>query len=177
MNVLAFGASYHKASINKALASYTAGLFKDEHTIKILDLNQFEVPLFTVDREAETGHPKAVHAFIAQLEWADLIIISMAEHNGAYTAAFKNLFDWASRVKAKMFEGAKMFLLSTSPGGRGGQSVLELAKTRFPYHGAEILDTFSLPLFDENFDSEEGIKDEELQKTLIKKIKFIKTQF
>ncbi|MBV8251422.1 MAG: NAD(P)H-dependent oxidoreductase [Chitinophaga sp.] len=156
MKIVAFGASYSKNSINKKLAIYAASFFKKSE-IEILDLNDYLLPLFTVDVEKEIGVPQAVKNFIAKLDEADLLIISLAEHNGSYTAAFKNLFDWTSRFKMKMFEGKKMLLLSTSPGPRGGLSALEAAMSRFPRHGAEIIGYFSLPKFDENFSAEEGI--------------------
>ena len=52
-----------------------------------------------------------------------------------------------------------MLLLSTSPGGRGGKGVMDAALVRFPIHGAEIIEHFSLPKFNENFDDEQGITD------------------
>ena len=170
MKIIAFGASYSKRSINKQFASFAAKQFKNAEAL-ILDLNDYTVPLFTVDVEAENGHPEIVRTFISKLEEADLLIISMAEHNGNHTAAFKNLFDWASRVKLKMFEGKKMLLLSTSPGGRGGANSMEAALKRFPIHGAEIIANFSLPSFTKNFDAEKGILDEELKKQFDEAIK------
>ena len=55
--------------------------------------------------------------------------------------------------------------MATSPGGRGGASVLEIAKGRFPYMGGNIIADFSLPSFGQNF-SEEGIADSELAQQL-----------
>ncbi len=165
MNVLAFGASYSKTSINKAFATYVAQQL-NEVTVHTMDLNDFALPVFTVDREEEIGHPDVIHEFLEYLQWADLCVISMAEHNGAYTAGFKNLFDWTSRVKLKMFENKPMLLLSASPGGRGAQSSLELAKDRFPRHGADIIAYFSLPKFNDNFDAEKGVTDPDLKSEL-----------
>ncbi len=172
MKILAFGASYSSTSINKQFASFAAKQFVGNE-IEVLDLNYFDVPIFTVDREAKEGHPALVKEFVSKIEQADLVIISMAEHNGSYTAAFKNLFDWASRVKSKTFEAKKLFLLSTSDGSRGGASVLAAALERFPRHGAEILASFSLPNFSSNFDSENGIVDGELKSKFNENIIFI----
>jgi hypothetical protein len=47
--------------------------------------------------------------------------------------------------------------MATSPGGRGGASVLEIAKNAFPRFGAILKETFSLPSFNDNFDIEKGI--------------------
>lgn len=166
MNVLAFGASSSKNSINKQFATYTAGLFSNCEK-RILDLNDYEMPIFSIDRELESGIPSLASRFLSELEWADVIVISFAEHNGAYTTAFKNIFDWVSRIKVKMFDNKKLILLSTSGGLRGGQTVLEIAKDRFPRHGGELIGTMCLPSFKENFDSELRLKNKELNSKLL----------
>lgn len=169
MKVVAFGASYSKESINKEFAAYAASKIPGAE-VEVLDLTQYSLPLFTVDLEKEIGHPEIIKDFLSKIDSADLIIISLAEHNGSYSAGFKNLFDWSSRVNIKFFESKKVLLLSTATGPRGGISALEAAKTRFPIHGAEIVGTFSLPSFNENYSKETGIivdeLREEFQKTL-----------
>lgn len=52
MNVLAFGTSNSKHSINKTLAYYAAQQIS-EADVKLLDLNEFEMPIYSVDREQE----------------------------------------------------------------------------------------------------------------------------
>lgn len=47
--------------------------------------------------------------------------------------------------------------MATSPGGRGGANVLEIAKNALPRYGADIKATFSLPSFEANFDVEKGV--------------------
>ncbi len=49
-----------------------------------------------------------------------------------------------------------MVLLATSPGGRGGSSVLELALSQIPRFGGDIRASVSVPMFMENFDVECG---------------------
>jgi len=173
VKILAFGASYSKHSINKQFAIYVARLFEN-HSIEVLDLNEFYLPLFTVDIEAENGHPELAKKFVRKLENADFIIISLSEHNGSYNSAFKNLFDWASRIKQQMFENKKLLLLSTSPGGRGGANVLATALERFPRHGATILGSFSFPDFPQNFNENEGITNNALKEKLLELIDAIK---
>jgi NAD(P)H-dependent FMN reductase len=150
--IIAFGASSSKTSINKQLATYAAKQFK-EATITVLDLNDYEMPIFSIDKETNAGIPQLAHDFYAQLGTADLIVISFAEHNGAYTTAFKNIFDWTSRINSKTFQEKPVVLLATSPGPRGGSSVLEIAKNRFPFQGAVVKGSMTLPSFYENFDA------------------------
>jgi len=163
--IIVFGGSSSTKSINKQLAIYAANLFQNVD-IEILDLNDYEMPVFSVDKQAENGiHPLA-HAFYEKLGSADLHVISLAEHNGAYSAAFKNILDWSSRINTKTFQGKPMLLMATSPGARGGSNVLEIAKNRFPRQGAILKGTFSLPSFEENFNPETGITDETLRDEL-----------
>ena len=103
MKLLAFAASSSSTSINKQLARYAASLVTGA-TSEILDLNDFEMPLFSEDKEREIGQPEQAKNFLAKLGQADAIIISFAEHNGTYTAAYKNIFDWTSRIEQKIFQ-------------------------------------------------------------------------
>jgi NAD(P)H-dependent FMN reductase len=167
--IIAFAGSSSKNSINKKLATYTANQFENA-TIEILDLNDFEMPIYSVDKET-SGLPKEAQDFLNKIADADLLVVSLAEHNGTYTASFKNILDWCSRVNGKVFQGKKMLLMATSPGERGGQTVLEMAKERFPRHDAKIVGTFSLPSFYENFDDEKGIIDEGLKSELLEIVK------
>ncbi|MBK9255000.1 MAG: NAD(P)H-dependent oxidoreductase [Saprospiraceae bacterium] len=168
IKILAFGGSSSRNSINKTFAVYTAGLFSDSK-VEVLDLNDFEMPLFSVDKEKETGFPDKAHIFLDKIKSHDLIVLSLAEHNGAYSTAFKNILDWASRIEGKIWQEKAMLLMATSPGGRGGATVLEMATKKFPFMGADIKATFSLPLFNQNFDYEKKqFLNEELHNSLKK---------
>ena len=152
MNIVAFGASTSKTSINQRFAYFTANQFDGE--VNMIDLNDFTMPLFSVDVQEEFGFPEEALDLLEIIGDADLLVVSMAEHNGSYAAAFKNTLDWMSRIQANVFQDKPMLLLSTSPGGLGAKFVLEAALSRFPRHAANIIGHFSLPLFNENFDTE-----------------------
>ena len=154
--IVAFAASSSSRSINKLLVTYAAGLIEGGE-VEILDLKDFELPLFSVDREDELGHPDLARAFLEKITSSAGIIISFAEHNGCYSAAYKNIYDWASRISPKVYQDKPMVLLSTSPGGRGGKSVLELASNQIPRFGGEVIASISVPSFTENFDTDKGI--------------------
>ena len=168
--IIAFGGSSSKNSINKQLATYAAHQFENA-IVEILDLNDHEMPLFSVEKES--GIPKLAHDFYNKIGTADLLIISLAEHNGAYSTAYKNILDWTSRINAKTFQQKPMLLLATSPGARGGSSVLGIAKNYFPYQGADIKGSFSLPSFYDNFNEELGICNKDLKNELLEIIKSI----
>ncbi|MCE2596630.1 NAD(P)H-dependent oxidoreductase [Motilimonas cestriensis] len=153
MKVLAFAASSSKQSINKQLASYAASLVKDAE-VELLDINDYEMAIYSSDRENETGIPLAAQQFFKKIGAADAIVISFAEHNGSYTAAYKNLFDWTSRINMKVFQGKPVIMLATSPGPGGAQSVLNAATTSAPYFAADVKGSLSIPSFYDNFDLE-----------------------
>jgi NAD(P)H-dependent FMN reductase len=166
MKIIAFAGSNSQQSINKKLATYAASLF-EKGEVEVLDLNDFEMPLFSVDIETEIRQHPLAKAFLEKISTADILVVSLAEHNGNYSAAFKNVFDWCSRIGPKVFQEKPMLLMATSPGGRGGASVLEIAKNAFPRFGAILKETFSLPSFNDNFDVEKGnISNEELDNQL-----------
>src|SRR5690606_21974118 len=155
MKVLGIAGSSSKNSINKKLVTYATSLFHDAE-VEILDLNDFELPLFSVDREMELGKPELATMFLDKIASADVVVLSLAEHNGNYSVAFKNIFDWASRQVKTVFQDKPMLLMATSPGGRGGKSVLDIAQTLLPRYGGNIKAVFSLPAFGENFSVEKG---------------------
>ena len=166
--ILAIGASNSSKSINKSFATYVANQVKDSEVIAA-DLNNLELPLYGTDLEASSGIPENATTFNQMLEEADGIVMSLAEHNGNVTTAFKNLWDWTSRIDQKVWKNKPMLLLATSPGGRGAQSVLAIVKGLMPHYGGNVVSDFSLPFFHENFSSE-GIQDEELNEQLNQKI-------
>lgn len=160
MKVLAFAASSSRNSINKQLVTYAAGLLKtgtvENAEIEVIDINDFEMPLYSVDREQEGGIPDLAHQFYNKIGAADVLLISYAEHNGTYTAAYKNLFDWASRIDGKVYQDKPVVLFSSSPGPSGAGSVLAQAKASAPYYGADVKAAFSFSSFYDNFDVENG---------------------
>lgn len=156
MKVIAFAASTHTQSINKQLVSYAAQLL-NKVEVEILDLNDYELPLYSQDKEHELGHPQKAKEFLAKITDSCGIIISFAEHNGSYAVGYKNLFDWCSRIEPKVFQNKPMVLLSTSPGSMGGASVLAAAVNSAPYFNGVVKASLSIPSFYDNFDSDKQV--------------------
>lgn len=165
VKILAFGASTSSKSINRQLAHHAASLVGDAE-VTDFDLASLALPLFSVDQEEAHGVPQAAKDFLALIDEHDALVISLAEHNGSYAAAFKNLYDWASRERYQVWGDKKMILLATSPGEKGGANVLAAAEATFPRMGADLRGSFSLPSFDENFSAEEGVTSKEHAQSL-----------
>ena len=145
--IIAFGASTSTNSINKQLA---------EHAIKqltaieanLLDLNDFELPLYSIDLETESGIPENAMKFRQMIRDSDGVMVSLAEHNGLYTSAFKNLWDWMSRIEnPKVWEDQPVLLLGTSPSRREESNVMKVSQQLFPLFGAKIVSSYHLPSF------------------------------
>ncbi len=155
--ILAFSGSNSSQSINHELVAYIGSLIKD-HSIKVIKLTDFDIPMFSEDLE-RGGFPEDLKKLHSEIVKHDGLIMSVPEHNGSLPAFFKNILDWLSRFDRPFLAGIKIFLTSTSPGGRGGRSSLDAAKTLLPYFKGEIVDSFSLSFFSKNFS--EGITDQD----------------
>jgi NAD(P)H-dependent FMN reductase len=176
MKIIAFAGSSSIHSINKQLVTFVSSKAAADLNVEVemLDLNDYDIPLYSIDKEKRGEVPPEVHTFIAKLQQADGIILSLAEHNGTYTAVFKNLMDWASRIELNFFNNSPMFLMSTSPGGYGGGNVMEAALVRLPKFQANIVSSFKLPKFGDNFSAENGILDNELKADFEEKYKLFR---
>lgn len=165
--IVALAGSNSRESINKKLVNYTSNLLDNTEIIQI-NLNDYEIPIYGVDYESEYGIPSLVTELNKVLEKADGFVISLAEHNGSYAAVFKNIIDWLSRVNTEFWNQKPMFLMATSPGKRGGATVLQSALTSFPFLGADIIEHFSLPSFQQNFSNgkitDHSLRDEHQKK-------------
>lgn len=173
MKILAIAGSNSDTSINRQLVTYATTLFENAE-VEIVDMNDFEMPIYKHQSEVENGVPQQAIDLASKIDGADVLLVSLSEHNGTYSTAFKNVFDWTSRIKQRAVWNEKpMLLMATAPGGRGGLGVLEAAEKRFPLHGGNIVDTFTLPFFNDNFDRENQKisnteKDSELKEKIAK---------
>ncbi len=168
MKILAFGTSNNRRSINRTLATYAAQLVEGA-SVEILDIADYEMPLFSDEREQVLGQPHQARVFRQKIAEADALVVSFTEHNGSYTAAWKNLFDWTSRIDTRVVQDKPVLFLATSPGPGGAASVLSAAVNSAPYFGADVISSLSVPSFHENFDGETGqIVDKEIQRKLLR---------
>ncbi|MEM9128390.1 MAG: NAD(P)H-dependent oxidoreductase [Pseudomonadota bacterium] len=153
--VLAFAASNSLTSINRRLALHAGDVLHAlfDCTIKVssLDLNDFEMPIYSPERQEANGIPQKARDFYSRIGASDGVIISFAEHNGSYSAAYKNIFDWCSRIDMKVYQNKPMLLLATSPGSRGGENVLKTALESTPFFGGDVVASFKLGSFATHF--------------------------
>ena len=152
--ILAFTGSNSPTSINhQLLLNVTRRI--TEHEVELIQLKELEIPIYSIEIEKQ-GIPQDVKFLYEKIQNNSALIISVNEYNGNVSGFFKNIIDWLSRVDRRFLQQKKLFLMSTSPGERGGASALEYCKNQLPRMGAEILESFSLPQFYENFDLEKA---------------------
>jgi len=151
--LIALAATNSKKSINKQLLHAVTKNISNDIEVELLDLNDYPLPIYSIDLEEESGVPLAAQTLFKKIGNADALIISFAEHNGSYTAAYKNAFDWMSRIEQKVFQGRKALYLAASPGPGGANNVLQSAVNSAPFFAADLVGHHSLPNFYKNFDS------------------------
>lgn len=161
--VLAFAGSNSSTSINFELVKYTCSLIPSEE-VRLMNMANCPFPMYSMDHEKEHGYSNSLNEFKRDIQFSKGVLISVNEHNSYPSAYFKNLLDWLSRLDRNFIRDKKVMLMSTSPGKRGALGSLEVTETLLKRFGADIVGTFSLPMFNENFKIGQGILDIALAK-------------
>lgn len=108
MKIVAFGASTSSTSINKLLATYAANQVEDAQ-VNVLDLNNYQVPMFSEDKEKEIGQAEGAVAFLRDLAEADAIVVSFAEHNAHTQQRIKTCLIGRRALSATYFKTSRSF--------------------------------------------------------------------
>jgi chromate reductase len=148
--IIAFGGSNSSKSINQHLAVHAASLVKSA-LVTVIDLNDYELPLYNIDIEENDGIPENAKKLKALFDSQDGFIIALPEHNSSFSVFFKNTIDWISRVHMSFFDNKPITLLATSPGPGGGRSVLAHAeKVLGGYLAGKVISTTPFPSYYQN---------------------------
>ncbi len=157
MTILAFAATNSRQSINRTLIEHATARLQEiapDVRIETLDLNDYEMPIYSIDREREGGIPALAQEFFDRIGAADAVLVSFAEHNGFVTAAWKNVFDWMSRIEMKLWQGKPVAMLAATPGQRAGANVLASQELLAPHFGADLRGTLGIGTWREVWDVE-----------------------
>lgn len=146
--ILAFAGSTNPASINKQLISYTLSMVEDP-VITFIDLCDFPLPVYSAEIEKDQGIPGNAVKLLELFDAHDAFIISVAEHNGSVTAAFKNMLDWLSRASENylFFKNKPVLIFSASPSPFGGQRAAMHAEQIINAVGGNVIGKQSVPNF------------------------------
>ncbi|MSU89401.1 NADPH-dependent FMN reductase [Rhodobacteraceae bacterium 2CG4] len=160
MKILAFAATNSSNSINRALVEFAAerlgSVMSPKAEVAFVDLNDFEMPIYSIDRERASGIPQAAKSFFDRIGEADAVLVSFAEHNGSVTSAWKNLFDWMSRIDMKLWQDKPVVFLAATPGPRAGAGVLGHQAQLAPFFGADLRGVRGIGTWGEAWDAGTG---------------------
>jgi chromate reductase len=173
VKILAFAGSGRKNSVNKKVVAVAAkGAEEAGAVVTIVNLEDYDLPIFNEDLEAEQGMPVAAQAFKELLINHDGFLISSPEYNSSYSSLFKNAIDWASRKSSDeapmaAYRGKVAAIMAASPGALGGIRVLVTLRMLLENIGTMVLPSqkavggaFNL------FDEQGNVTDEKTEKAL-----------
>lgn len=96
--VLVFAGSARRESLNKKLARVAAAAVRAEGAeARLIDLDDFPIPIYHGDLEAEQGMPPKALELRAIFMEHDALLIASPENNSSVTSLLKNTLDWLSR--------------------------------------------------------------------------------
>jgi NAD(P)H-dependent FMN reductase len=174
VKILAFAGSSRQHSLNKKLLKIAvAGAQAAGAAVTLVDLADFEMPLFNQDLESEQGMPDNAGAFKQLMIAHDGFLIASPEYNGAFSPLLKNTIDWASRSERDdepplvAYRGKTAAIMATSPGGLGGMRGLVMLRMLLGNLGVIVLpDQQAVPNGIKAFNDDGSMSDKKLQKRI-----------
>lgn len=164
--ILAFAGSARQGSWNKKLVRLAAaGARAAGAEVTLVELEDYTLPLFNQDDEAEHGLPENARKLKDLMLSHQGFLISSPEYNSSITPLLKNTIDWVSRpVKGEpplaCFDGKAAMLVSASPGALGGLRGLVTVRSILGNLGTHVLPgTISISQAHEAFADDGSLKD------------------
>lgn len=125
--ILIFSASTRAASLNRKLAALAARIAQDNGAqATLIDLKDYEMPLYNGDLEDAHGLPEAARRLKEVFLAHDGLFIASPEYNSSMSPLLVNTLDWVSRKEGKdekvlsAYQGKTAALGAVSPGALGG---------------------------------------------------------
>jgi chromate reductase, NAD(P)H dehydrogenase (quinone) len=135
----------------------------------LIDLAQFEMPLYHAELEVRDGLPEAARRLQALIAGHDALLVASPEYNGSMTPLLVNTLDWCSRVDRRnptasglaIFADKPAGLLGSSPGALGGLRALFHLRDLLGYLGMIVIpQQLAVPRANQAFDAEGGLVDQ-----------------
>lgn len=139
MKTIVIAAVNSENSINLEL-SQKISFLGEYDLINLNDLKE-NIPILSNDL-IEQGIPEGISQLNEQIILAKNIIIVTPEHNGYFSAFFKNILDWLTVVNKKIFGDKNLILVIATPSAKGGLSLRQIASKSFIYMGAISFESF-----------------------------------
>ena len=128
--LLFLSGSTRKESLNKKLAQLACDKARSAGAeATLIDLQDFEMPMYQGDLEDRDGIPEAAKALRQVFADHDGFFIATPEYNSSMPPVLINALDWITRPQENVapliaFRGKVAALGAVSPGGLGGLRVL-----------------------------------------------------
>ncbi len=140
IRILAFAGSARRDSLNRKFLAVAADACREAGAeVTLLDLNDYEMPLYHGDLEAESGVPAAAARLIPLIQQHHALLIASPEYNSLITPLLKNTIDWCTRGDVDPFPGRVAAVLSASPGALGGINSQRLAQQLLLHLGCHVV--------------------------------------
>lgn len=145
--ILVMSGSTRRASVHSTIARTTdAELERRGRAHLLVDLAEFEMPIYHGDHEDEHGAPAAAVRLADLVQSAGGLLLATPEYNGAVSPLLKNTVDWVTRVDIGVLRDTFIGLAAASPGRGGGARGLAMVRTWFEAMRLTLADTdLSLP--------------------------------
>ncbi|HWA08782.1 MAG TPA: NAD(P)H-dependent oxidoreductase [Opitutaceae bacterium] len=166
--ILAFSGSARKESLNrKFLAVAVQAVRAAGGEVTLIDLNEYELPLYHGDLEDAKGLPANAVKLIGLIQGHAGLLVASPEYNSMFTPLLKNTIDWCTRGDDNPFTGRVAAVISASPGALGGVRSLKLAQQLLLHLGCHVVPGQNfLPAADRAFDDRGELIDERPKKAL-----------
>lgn len=174
--ILAFAGSTRTESFNKRLVKVAAvGAKEAGADVTIIDLRDFQMPLYDEDLEKKEGLPSSTRKLKELMLSHHGFLISSPEYNSSISGVLKNTIDWTSRQgddesPMSCFKDKVSGIMSASPGGLGGLRGLVHVRAILENMGVLVLPTqVAISKAHEAFNLDGTMKDQK-QEQQVKKI-------
>lgn len=122
--------SIRAGSLHRRLGAVTAAALGERGIVTdVVDLAEYDLPIYHGDDEERDGVPASAVALHDRLAGHDGLLVLSPEYNGGPSALLKNAIDWVTRVDRATLRVPLVGFMSTSPGSRGGVNGLTVLRS------------------------------------------------
>jgi len=155
------------SSVRTERKSHAVALFlrnyiesKNIAAVEILDLKQYDFPVFEERLSYQKVRNEAASDFAQKIKEADGVIIVTPEYNGGYPASLKNVID----LLYEEWKNKPVAISTVSDGSFGGSQVITSLQFVMWKIGASMSSaSFPVPHVDKNFDADGNPSDRQAQ--------------
>lgn len=149
--IFTMAGSNSSVSINQDVAKYIASKL----CCFYYDTRRIDIPVYNRDLNVES---EIANLYNLICEY-DTIVFVVPEYNGSLSSFFKNIVDELSIYNRTFLENKRVFIVTATPGKKGGESVRANVSTMFKFFGAEVIKTYGLPNYESLSENAREIED------------------